>query len=251
MARFKHWRIASASVAVSLVGIIGSGAAPAGAQAPSTGSLALGTYGWFIDGNGVATITLASGNTFTTALDGGDTGTWVQSGTTAALTITGGTGGPAGCIFAGKLNSTGTGIGSAGKPGNWVCHDGSSGTFYIVKSGGTSSRTNGAALVRPRSVPTASQVVPRKYTWTLNGDNTFSIKLASNHSFKSTFDNDTGEWVQGGPAVALTITGGGEGGGGCLFVGKGNKTGTAIASSTKPGNWACPGLGVSGTFYTS
>jgi hypothetical protein len=62
----------------------------------------------------------------------GNGGFWVQSGKTVAMAMTAGSDDTGGCIFAGKVNTTGTGIGTATAPGAWVCPGFSStGTWYV------------------------------------------------------------------------------------------------------------------------
>ncbi len=227
-----------------------------GTVSPDAVPIVPGTYVWFVDGqSAVYSITLASNNTFTDTAAPDDTGTWVQNNVTAALTITAGNDGPRGCIFAGHVNDTGTGISSAAKPGDWVCPGfGTTGTFYIEPGPDTTtSQTHGDAFTRPDATPaTAGKVVLGTYKWTLDGDYSGKITFHKHNAFTSTLpDSASGAWVQGGSAVALTITGGPDRGGGCLFVAKGNHTGTAIGTSAQPGSWVCPGYTTSGYFVTS
>ncbi len=175
------------------------------------------------------------------------------------MTITGGVDASAGCIFAGHVDSTGTGISYAAKSGHWVCPGFNSGTFYLGPSStGTTSPAHGDPFSRAGAVPaTAGTVKPGTYRWTVNGGILGGkphrqITLAKNSTYTSTLSgNDSGTWVQGGSAVALSIHGGNDGDEGCLFVGKGNKTGTAIGTTAKPGHRVCPGYEESGTFVTN
>ncbi len=268
MANLKKWTaVGAAGAALSLAGVIGVGPALAGAQSNdalrhSAGAVSHdtavpfkpGTYQFFVNGSDTGTITLTSSNTFTAAVDS-DTGTWVQNNRTAGLVFSGGSDAAGGCIFAGHVSATGKAISSAAKPGDWACPGfGSAGNFYIVKSaGGAPSQARGNVFARSGALPaTAGPVVPGTYLWTLDGDYSGNIAIASGNTYTSTLSgNDSGAWVQGGSAVAISITGGTDGGGACLMVGKGNHTGTAIGTSAKPGNWVCPGYGTTGTFTTS
>lgn len=257
--------MAATGAVVGLFGAIGAGPALAGAaqpngalghstvaRSPQVRSIAPSTYEWIVDGGAAATITLAAGNTFTSSLDG-DAGTWVQSGKTAALTITGGTDASGGCIFAGQAKSRA--ISSAARPGQWVCPSfGSAGTFSIGPvSGRATAQAHGDVFARTGAVPAASRpVVLGTYTWTIDSSDSAPIALASNNTYTSTrTGNDSGNWVQGGSSVALTITGGPDGTGGCLFAGASNHTGTAIGTTAMPGSWVCPGYGSSGFFVIS
>jgi hypothetical protein len=267
---WKRTAVGTAGAAFAIAGVIAPGPALAGAQSndapghsahevsPDAVAIVPGTYEWFLNGVDTGTITLAAGNTFT-AVEGGDSGTWAQAGKTAALTITGGVDASPGCIFAGHVNSTGTGISYAAKPGRWICPGFHSGTFYIgPTSSGTTSQAHGDPLSGVGGVPaTAGTVKPGTYRWKVNGGILGGkphrhITLASNSTYTSTLSsNDSGTWVQGGSAVALSIRLGNDGDEGCLFVGKGNTTGTAIGTTAKPGHWVCPGYEESGTFVTN
>ncbi len=98
--------------------------------APRT-SLVLGSYKWFIHGAKAGTITYAADNAWSSTYTG-DGGFWVQSRKTVAMAMTAGNDRTGGCIFAGKVNTTGTGIGTATAPGAWVCPGfSSSGTWYV------------------------------------------------------------------------------------------------------------------------
>ena len=264
MAHLKKWTaVAAAGATVSLAGVIGVGPALAGA-APSndairhsvpTASPAVkfkhGTYEWYSDGNAVGTITVAKHNTFTAAI-ASDTGTWVQSGNLAGLFITGGGDASGDCVFAGKVNATGTGISSASKPGNWVCPDDTSGTFYIgpVPVGPSATQAPGGSFTRSGARPlTAGPIILGTYNWVVDGDYSGNITFAGDDTYTSTLSSDdSGGWVQGGKSVALTVNAGTDGGGGCLFVGKSNGAGTAIGTTSNPGNWVCPGYATKGTF---
>jgi hypothetical protein len=223
----------------------------AGAVSPDAVPLKAGTYKLFIDGMRAATITFASDNTWTSPIDGGDSGTWAQAGKTFGMVITGGSDAAGGCIFAGHVDMSGTGISFADKPGQFTCTDlGVSGTFFVTPRGGpVTPAVNGAFThsgVRPL---TAGAVVPGTYKWTLDSSVTRNISIASNNTFTSRLNrNDSGIWAQGGSAFTFSITGGTDGGGGCLFVGKINTTGTAVGTIEKQGNWNCPGFHSAGDF---
>ena len=180
----RKWTVvAVAGAALSLAGVVGvgpvwAGAAPSndalihgsGAMSPAAASIVPGTYTFFVNGANVGAISLASGNTFTAAIDS-DSGTWVQAGKTAALTFTGGSDAAGGCVFAGKVNKTGTGISSAAKPGNWVCPGfGSNGTFYITSGQPATPSVHGDIFASSDGVNSAAgPVVLGTYTWTLDG----------------------------------------------------------------------------------
>jgi hypothetical protein len=263
--QLKKWTaIAAGGAALALAGSIGAGPALAGAQpndavmqsagavSPDAVPLKAGTYKLFIDGTKAAAITFASDNTFTSPIDGGDSGTWDQAGKTFGMVITAGSDAAGGCVFAGHVDNSGTGISFADKPGQFACPRlGVAGTFFVTpRLGPATPAVNGAftrSSVRPM---TAGAVVPGTYKWTLDGSVTKNISIASNNTFTSRLNrDDSGVWAQGGSAFAFSITGGTDGGGGCLFVGKINTTGTAVgATPDKPGNWFCPGFSSAGDF---
>ena len=209
-------------------------------------NLKLGTYEWYNDGGAFGTITVAKHNLFTSTVGSPtDSGTRVQSSNLAGFYITGGGDASGDCVFAGKVNTTGTGVSSAIKPGNWVCpSDHTSGTFYIgpVPAGPSATQAHGGSFARSGALPaTAGPVVPGTYVWTVNGADAGSITFAAGETYTSTLDtNDSGAWVQGGKAVAVTVNGGSDSGEGCLFVGKANAAGTAIGTTSAPGSWVCP-----------
>ncbi len=78
----------------------------------TAGAIVPGTYNWTLDGSVTKKISIASDNTFTSRLNHDDSGTWVQGGSAAAFSITGGTDRSGGCIFVGKVNHTGTAVGT-------------------------------------------------------------------------------------------------------------------------------------------
>jgi hypothetical protein len=265
MAYLSKWTgMAAAGAALSLAGVIGMGPGLAGAQSnnalrhsaaavsPDAVGLVPGTYIFFINGAADGSITFAANHTFTADV-GGDSGTWAQAGKTAGFSITAGADATAGCIFAGHVNDTGTGISFAAKPGHWICPGITGGTFFVEPGPDVAtSQTHGAALAQSGVQPdTAGAVKPGTYKWAINGTVDGKITFAKHNTYTSTLDtNDSGSWVQGGSAVAISITGGSDSTGNCLFVGKGNHTGTAIGTTAKPGNWVCAGFGSSGTFFT-
>ncbi len=265
MTKLKRWSaVTVAGATVCLAGAICVGASLAGAQsndamkrsvpeAPSGATpLKPGTYNWFIDGVDGGTITFASNNTYTSTF-GGDSGTWVQAGRTAGLSITGGNDAGGVCVFAGHVSNTGKAISYAAKPGDWACPGyGSSGTFYITKGApGAAEHTSALAHagVRPR---TAGHIVPGTYTWTENAGFSGSMSIASNNTYTITMSvDDSGGWAQGGSAFAFSISEGTDQQGRCLEVGKVNTTGTAVGTTAKPGNWVCPAYGTHGFFVIS
>ena len=141
------------------------------------------------------------------------------------------------------------------KPGNWVCPDDTSGTFYIgpVPAGPSATQAHGGSFERSGALPgTAGPIILGTYNWVVDGSYSGNITFAGDDTYTSTLStDDSGGWVQGGKSVALTINGGTDGGGGCLFVGKSNRAGTAIGTTSTPGNWVCPGYATKGTFVIS
>jgi hypothetical protein len=261
---FPHLRrwaaVATTGAALSLGGVLGVSPELAGAAAsPGAAPINPGTYELFLNGNDSGMITFGGGHTFST-VEGSDSGFWMQAGETIGLKITSGNDADSGCVFAGHVNATGTGISNAAKPGNWICplfHLGSfGGTFFVepVAAGPTPPAHGDALSAGPA---TAGTVRHGTYNWTVTGGfpggkANRHITLATKNTFSSTLThNDSGTWVQGGSAVALSITGGADGDAGCLFVGKGNHAGTAVGTMAKPGNWICPSYATNGTFFTS
>jgi hypothetical protein len=265
MGSFKRWTLATAGATVCLAGVIGlgtglAGAAPtddvlqhsASAVEPNAVPFLPGTYEWYISGSAAGTITIASNNTFTAQI-GGDSGSWVQAGETFGMVITGGGDAGAGCTFAGHA-ITSTMVSYAAKPGHWACPGyGSTGTFYIgplPAVSASANQTHGDPFAVRGALPmTAGKILAGKYKWSLDsGALLGSMTLAAGNTYTSTLDgNDSGTWEQSGSAATFSILGGTDGGAGCLFVGKVNHTGTAVGTSTKPGNWVCPGIS-GGTF---
>jgi hypothetical protein len=235
-----------------------AGAAPSGDPLEhSTGAVEAGavpfnpgTYEWYVDGEADGTITIASNNTFTADI-GGDSGSWVQAGETFGLYITGGGDAGAACVFAGHA-ITSTEVSYAAKPGHWVCPGLTSGTFYIAPvPPGSSPRHVVHDPFAQRSVQpmAAGKLVLGHYNWLLDGDYPGVMTTKSDHTYTSTLStNDSGTWIQSGSAATYSISGGADGSGGCVFVGKVNHTGTAVGTSAKPGNWVCPGYGSDGFF---
>jgi hypothetical protein len=266
MTRLKRWSALSAAAAtVCLASVICLGAGLAGAQpngamkrslpeaSPDATALKPGTYHWFIDGVDGGIITFASNNTYTSTLDGGDSGTWVQAGETAGLSITGGNDVDGVCVFAGHVIHNGKAMSFAAKPGDWSCPGvGSSGTFYIKKGGAAAGGYSAAlahAVVRPR---TAGHIVPGTYTWTSTGGVSGSMSIASGNTYAITMSvYDSGTWAQGGSAFAFSISDGTDEQGGCLEVGKVDTTGTSVGTTAKPGNWVCPAFRTHGFFVIS
>jgi hypothetical protein len=265
MGNLKRWTAVTAGATVCLAGIVGvgaglAGAAPSGdamrqasdAALPSHVPVVPGTYEWFVNGGAAGTISLASNNTFTSTVDTNDSGTWEQAGNTFGMWITGGTDGAAACVFAGHVNTTGTGMSTAAHPGSWACPGyGSSGTFYIgpvAAASATQAHSDAFARlgVQPR---TSANLLLGRYKWTEDGYYSGIMTIAAGNTYTSTLSgNDSGSWVQNGSAAAFSITGGVDSGIGCLSVGKVNTTGTDVGTATNPGNWACPGTGTTGYF---
>jgi hypothetical protein len=266
MRYLKKWTLATAGATVCLAGIVGAstglaGAAPAGdpldhstgARQSNAISIASGTYEWYVNGSPDGTITIAPGNTFTSTVFGtNDSGTWIQAGETFGLSITGGTDGAAGCTFAGHVLAANE-VSYAAKPGHWACPGyGSSGTFYIAPAppGASANHAHRDGFATAGAVPmSAGKILAGKYKWLLDGDYPGVMKVASSNTYTSTLStNDAGNWVQSGSAATFSINAGTDGGGGCLFAGKVNHTGTAVGTTAKPGDWVCPGYGTNGFF---
>ena len=100
-----------------------------------------------------------------------------------------------------------------------------------------------------KAPPGATPLKPGTYNWFIDGLDRGTITFVSNNTYTSTFGGDSGTWVQAGRTVGLSITGGNDAGGVCVFAGHVSNTGKAISFAAKPGDWACPGYGSSGTFY--
>jgi hypothetical protein len=264
MAHLKKWTAVTVAGAVlSLAGVIGLGPSVSGAAQPndapthSTGAgspdatpIAPNIYKWFINGVKTASITI-SGGSFSSTLGTNDSGKFVQAGRTFGLSITGGADALYGCVFAGHVNAKGTGVSSAAKPGNWVCPNFGSGTFYIKAGASATTPLIRSASPRSDAIPaTAGSVVLGTHNWAFGeGGGTGTITFAANNTYTSTFGFDRGTWVQAGSAVALSITGGQDGNNDCVLVGKVNTTGTAIGTAAKPGRYNCEGF--LGTFTIS
>jgi hypothetical protein len=89
-------------------------------------------YPWFINGEKAGKITFSSANTFTSTLPSDDAGYWVEAGSAITLDITSGTDTGQSCLFAGKVSTAGTSIGTSTSPGTWICPGyGSSGTWRV------------------------------------------------------------------------------------------------------------------------
>jgi hypothetical protein len=266
MGYLKKWTAMTAGATACLAGVMGVGAglaaaAPSGdVMQHSTGvvirnatPIGPGTYEWYINGSAAGTITIASGNTFTSTVFGTtDSGTWAQAGETFGMWITGGADAAAGCTFAGHVLASNE-VSYAAKPGDWACPGYTSGgTFYIAPAppGASATQSHSDAFAVHGAVPmSAGKVLAGRYKWTEDGYYSGIMTVATNNTYTSTLSgNDSGTWVQSGSAFAFSITGGFDSSFLCVEVGKVNHTGTAVGTATKPGNWACPGSGATGTF---
>ncbi len=99
-----------------------SGHAMLGSATAEPFTFATGSYTLFANGGKVGKIKFVAGNTWTSTVDGGDSGSWVPSGTAFAFSITaaGTTGsGDPGCLFVGTDSTTG--LASSAHPGPYVC----------------------------------------------------------------------------------------------------------------------------------
>jgi hypothetical protein len=94
---------------------------------------AVGTYpNAYVNGTDVGALVISSDGTFTWAVDGGDSGTWVSSGKSFAMEFTGGEDGSDECVFSATIYKKS--LAKAAKPGNWACAaEGSTGTWYATK----------------------------------------------------------------------------------------------------------------------
>jgi hypothetical protein len=102
----------------------------------------------------------------------------------------------------------------------------------------------------PEALSDATPLKPGTYNWFIDGLDGGTITFASNNTYTSTFDGgDSGTWAQAGKTAGLSIIGGNDASGDCVFAGHVTGTGKAISFAAKPGDWACPGFGSSGTFY--
>ena len=101
----------------------------------------------------------------------------------------------------------------------------------------------------PEASPGATPLKPGTYNWFIDGLDRGTITFASDNTYSSTFGGDSGTWVQAGRTSGLSVTGGNDAGGVCVFAGHVSNSGKAISFAAKPGDWACPGFHSSGTFY--
>jgi hypothetical protein len=254
------WAAAALATALCLGGVLGVGAVVAGAGAaapkllrqsgpavnPRT-ALVPGTYTWIGDNSTLGTITFAGGNTWTSSYDN-DSGEWVEGATSFAMDMTGGHDGPAGCVFAAKVGVGGTSIvkGAFSCPGT-----GYSGSWSASPAVGASPATTHGDVFALQGVAPRASLVLGTYKWFIGTHHDGTIAYAGGNAWSSTYQNNGGSWVQGGTTIAMTMTSGADGTGGCIFAGKVAKTGTAVGSAGKPGAWICPGYSSSGTWYAS
>ena len=82
----------------------------------------------------------------------------------------------------------------------------------------------------PEASPGATPLKPGTYNWFIDGLDRGTITFASNNTYTSTFQGDSGTWVQAGKTSGLSITGGNDAGGVCVFAGHVSNTGKAISS---------------------
>jgi hypothetical protein len=256
--------VAAAIGAVCLAGVMGVGAGVAGAGAgagnpfrhaapgsktgvKSGAALVPGTYTWIGDNSTLGTITFTAGNTWSSNYDD-DGGEWVQSGKSFAMDMTSGRDGHLGCLFAAKVGVGGTSL----VKGAFSCSvTDYSGIWSASPSASTApAATRGDAFASHGAAPRAS-IVLGSYKWFIGSHHDGRITYAMGNAWSSTYHGDGGSWVQGGTTMAMAVTEGGDGAGGCIFVGQVAKTGTAVSSASKPGAWICPGDSSSGTWYVS
>jgi hypothetical protein len=103
----------------------------------------------------------------------------------------------------------------------------------------------------PRQAGTApepnSALLPGTYNWVGDGSSLGTITFNAGHTWSSSYDNDRGEWVQGGTSFAMDMAGGSDRGTGCLFAAKVAVGGTAIVKGT----FSCSVTGFSGIWSAS
>ncbi len=244
---------AAFGAAVCMAGVIGAGA---GASSPNPfrhsvpqvkplATVVPGTYDWIVNGSSVGAISFVAGNTWTSSFDS-DSGEWVQSGKSFAMDMTGGSDGSAGCLFAAKVGPGGTSI----VKGAFSCsNSGASGTWSATPAPSSApAATRGDVFAAPGVSPLTS-IVLGTYKWFIGTTHEGAITYAAGNTWSSTVDGDGGSWVQGGKTMAMTMTVGSDGTGGCIFAGKVGTTGKTVSSATAPGAWICPGYSSSGTWY--
>ena len=268
MAHLKKWAAVAAAVAsVSLAGVIGMAPVLAGA-APSNDAIRHsiptaspvvkfkpGTYEWYSNGAAFGTITVREAQHFHQLHRDTDRLRHVGPvGDLAGLYISGGVDVPGDCVFAGKVSAAGR---QSRARASRV-----TGSAPVTRAGPSTSprcprrsatQAHDGSFTRSGALPImAGPIVLGTYNWVVDGDYSGNITFASGDTYTSTLSSDdSGSWVQGGKSVALTVNGGSDGDGGCLFVGKSNGAGTAIGNVSTPGNWVCPGYATKGTFVIS
>ena len=111
---------------------VGALAGP-GVRPSTAGHIVPGTYTSGPPTGGFSgSMSIASGNTYAITMSVDDAGTWAEGGSAFAFSIAEGTDEQGGCLEVGKVNTTGTAVGTTAKPGNWVCPVyGTHGTFVI------------------------------------------------------------------------------------------------------------------------
>ena len=262
----RKWTVvAVAGAALSLAGVVGvgpvwAGAAPSnntlihgsGAMSPPAASIVPGTYTFFVNGANVGAISLASGNTFTAAIDS-DSGTWVQAGKTAALTFTGGSDAAGGCVFAGKVNKTGTG--NQARPSRAI-----GSAQALGRTGPSTSRR----VSRPRRRCTAISS-PARTVSTVPPDRWFSAPTRGRWTAPTRAPSPSRRATPTPAHERQRL--------GCLgprgesrrpddhrrprrgrrmpVRRQGQQSRNGHRNHQRPGNWVCPGFATSGTFVTS
>ncbi len=208
-------------------------------------------YDWVVNGSLAGTITFASSNTWSSSFDG-DTGEWVQGGKAFTMDTTGGSDGGFGCLFAAKVGAGGTSVDG----GKFDCSiSGATGTWSAVPAGGApaaASHGNPFARSAGAAVSPLTSLVLGTYNWFIGGSNLGTITYEAGNVWTTDDDADGGTWLQAGKGLAMDMTAGEDGTGGCIFAGKVGHTGTTISSAAKPGAWICPGYDDSyGTWWVS
>ena len=213
---------------------IGAGpAVHAPAVAPAV--LTLGTYKIFLNGASAGTISFAPDFTYTSTIDGGDAGSWIEMNDSFTLDFTSGVDSGQGCVFAGNVTSTTT-IDSAADPGTYACPGlPATGTWYVKGSGSSPAQASSALSVAPGSAVSSSGFSTGRYSFFENDVRIGRVTYAHGHTFTSTVDeSDSGSWAASGKAFGMVITGGAAADAGCLFVGTVSSTGLNSSADPAP-----------------
>ncbi len=136
----RRWPRAVAGTAVVMVSVIlgGTGAGAAGAghglsvggdRSAAHAKSAAGTYELFTDGGDIGQLVLNADQTFQISL--GESGVWVTTGKSLALSVTASPYADIGCTFSGTVGAKS--LNSAKKPGNYICPGGGITPWYALR----------------------------------------------------------------------------------------------------------------------